>query len=198
MRKLLGIFLVVFFVPQSVFAETEADKKINMAFDPQIFSLSKRKERAFDAAAANYILSNDDIRRSGATSIPEALRLVPGVQVARMNGNTWAVSMRGFDRQFANKLLVMIDGRIVYTTLFSGVFWDVQDYPLEDIDHIEVIRGPGATVWGPNAVNGVINIITKNADITRDAYVSQIVGNKDTSITEARFGAATAANDSNR
>lgn len=198
MKKLLGILLVMCLAPLTAIAETEADKKINMAFDPQIFSLSKRKERAFDAAAANYILSNDDIRRSGATSIPEALRLVPGVQVARMNGGSYAISIRGFDRQFSNKLLVMIDGRVVYTTLFSGVFWDVQDYALEDIDHIEVVRGPGATVWGPNAVNGVINIITKNADITRGAYVSQIVGNQDRSITEARFGAATASNDSYR
>lgn len=198
MKKLQKILLVTFFLSQSAFAETEAEKKINLAFDPQIFSLSKRKERAFDATAANYILSNDDIRRSGATSIPEALRMVPGLQVARMDGNKWAITIRGFDRQFSNKLLVMIDGRVVYTTLFSGVFWDVQDYALEDVDHIEVVRGPGGTIWGPNAVNGVINIITKNADITRGVYVSQIVGNQDTSITEARFGAATAANDSYR
>ncbi len=198
MKRFLGALLVVFMLSQSSWAETETEKKNNAAFDPQIFSLSKRKERAFDAAAANYILSSDDIRRSGATSIPEALRLVPGVQVARMNGNSWAISIRGFNRQFANKLLVMIDGRVVYTTLFAGTFWDVQDYALEDVDHIEVIRGPGGTVWGPNAVNGVINIITKNADLTHGSYVSQTVGNRDTSITEARFGAATASNDSYR
>lgn len=194
---LKSLFLVILLFSQA-FAKTASEKEINLAFDPQIFSLSKRKERAFDATAANYILSNDDIRRSGATSIPEALRLVPGVQVARMNGNSWAITIRGFNRQFSNKLLVMIDGRIVYTTLFSGVFWDVQDYALADIDHIEVVKGPGATIWGPNAVNGVINIITKNADLTRGSYVSQIVGNQDTSITEARFGAATASNDSYR
>lgn len=198
MKKICGLFLSFFLSVNFALAESDADAKNNNAFDPQIFSLSKRKERAFDATAANYILSNDDIRRSGATSIPEALRLVPGVQVARMNGNTWAISIRGFNRQFANKLLVMIDGRVVYTTLFAGTVWDVQDYALEDVDHIEVIRGPGGTVWGPNAVNGVINIITKNADLTRGSYVSQIVGNRDTSITEARFGAATASNDSYR
>ncbi len=198
MRKFQKVLLLVLFFSQSAWAETDAEKKINLAFDPQIFSLSKRKERAFDATAANYILSNDDIRRSGATSIPEALRMVPGIQVARMDGNKWAITVRGFNRQFSNKLLVMVDGRVVYTALFSGVFWDVQDYPLEDVDHIEVVRGPGGTIWGPNAVNGVINIITKNADITRGAYVSQIVGNQDTSITEARFGAATASNDSYR
>ena len=124
--------------------------------------------------------------------------MVPGLQVARIDGNKWAITSRGFNRQFSNKLLAMIDGRIVYTTLFSGVFWDNQDYVLDDIDHIEVVRGPGATVWGPNAVNGIINIITKSADLTRGAYVSQIVGNQDTSITEARFGDKTAANDSYR
>ncbi len=199
-HKFLAVssFVISQFFTNLSFAESDIDKKINLDFDPQIFSLSKRKERAFDATAANYILSGEDIRRSGATSIPEALRLVPGVQVARMDGNKWAITVRGFNRQFSNKLLVMVDGRVVYTTLFSGVFWDVQDYALEDIDHIEVVRGPGATIWGPNAVNGVINIITKNADATRGSYVSQIVGNRDTSITEARFGAATATNDSYR
>lgn len=193
-----AIMLIAFLSSQSALAETEVEKKLNAAFDPQIFSLSKRKERSFDATAANYVLSGDDIRRSGATSIPEALRMVPGVQVARMDGNKWAISIRGFNRQFANKLLVMIDGRVVYTTLFAGTVWDVQDYVLEDVDHIEVIRGPGGTIWGPNAVNGVINIITKNADSTRGSYVSQIVGDQDKSITEARFGAATASNDSYR
>ncbi|MBM3579424.1 MAG: TonB-dependent receptor [Alphaproteobacteria bacterium] len=201
MKNFLAIFwLLIFTTFQLSFAETnnEKDQKIDLGFDPQIFSLSKRKERAFDATAANYVLSGDDIRRSGATSIPEALRLVPGVQVARMDGNKWAITIRGFDRQFSNKLLVMIDGRTVYTTLFSGVFWDIQDYALNDIDHIEVIRGPGATIWGPNAVNGVINIITKNADDTRGSYASQIAGNQDKSITEVRFGSATSKNDSYR
>lgn len=168
------------------------------AFNPEIFSLSKKKESAFDAPSATYVLSSEDIRRSGATSIPEALRLVPGIQVARMNGNTWAITARGFDRQFSNKLLVMIDGRTVYTTLFSGTVWDIQDYVIEDIDRIEVVRGPGGTIWGTNAVNGVINIITKSAVQTQGAYVSQIVGNQDKSITEARYGGETAAKDSYR
>lgn len=174
-------------------AEAEEKKSLSSGFDPQIFSLSKKKENSFDAPSANYVLTSEEIRRSGATSIPEALRLVPGVQVAKMNGNTYAISIRGFDRQFSNKLLVMIDGRTVYTSLFSGVTWDIHDYVLEDIDRIEVIRGPGGTIWGANAVNGVINIITKSAIQTKGAYFSQIVGNQDKSITEARYGGTTAS-----
>ena len=181
-------------------AQAEEGKKSSGGtfFNPEVFSLSKKRENAFDAPSATYVLSSEDIRRSGATSIPEALRLVPGIQVARMDGNKWAITSRGFDRQFANKLLVMIDGRTVYTPLFSGVFWDVQDYVIEDIDRIEVVRGPGGTIWGANAVNGVINIITKSAAQTQGAYVSQIVGNQDKSITEVRYGGETKDHDSYR
>ncbi len=184
------IFFVSFSPVAGAIDDTTAEEKKSMTFNPQIFSLSKKKENAFDAASATYILSSEDIRRSGATSIPEALRLVPGVQVARMSGNNWAISIRGFDRQFSNKLLVMIDGRTVYTQLFSGVSWDIHDYVMEDIDKIEVIRGPGGTIWGSNAVNGIINIITKSAVRTQGTYVSQIVGDQDKSITEARYGGA--------
>jgi len=174
------------------------DKNYQATFNPEIFSLSKRKENAFDAPSATYVLSSEEIRRSGATSVPEALRLVPGMQVARMDGNKWAITIRGFDRQFSNKLLVMIDGRTVYTPLFSGVVWDVHDYVLSDIDRIEVVRGPGGTIWGANAVNGVINIITKAAAQTQGAYVSQIVGNQDESITEVRYGGETKDGDNYR
>jgi iron complex outermembrane receptor protein len=178
---------------QPLNASSVSDQEsLKAAFNPQIFSLSKKKESAFDTASATYVLGSEEIRRSGATSIPEALRLVPGVQVARMNGNSWAIAIRGFDRQFSNKLLVMIDGRTVYTNLFSGVGWDIQDYVIEDIDRIEVVRGPGGTIWGANAVNGVINIITKSAVQTQGAYFSQIAGNQDKSITEARYGGETA------
>src|SRR6185369_11717634 len=135
-----------------------------------------------------YVLSNEDIRRSGATSIPEALRLVPGVQVARINTSGWAISVRGFNSALANKLLVLIDGRESYDPLFSGVYWDVQDTVLEDIDRIEVIRGPGATLWGANAVNGVINIITKKAADTQGALASFSSGNQENSIAEGRYG----------
>lgn len=187
--------LLIFFVPSSLYAD---DKNMDAIFNPTIFSLSKKKENAFDSTSATYVLSSEDIRRSGVTSIPEALRLVPGVQVARMSGNTWAISIRGFNRQFSNKLLVLIDGRVVYTQLFSGVGWDLHDYVLEDIDRVEVVRGPGGTIWGANAVNGVINIITKNAAQTQGFYASQIVGNEDKSITELRYGGKTAANDNYR
>ncbi len=191
-------FIFLFFLFLCEVSEAKDSSDSDATFSPEIFSLSKKKESAFDAASATYVLSSEEIRRSGATSIPEALRLVPGVQVARMDGNRWAITIRGFDRQFSNKLLVMIDGRTVYTPLFSGVFWDIHDYVIEDIEKIEVVRGPGGTIWGANAVNGVINIITKSAAQTQGAYVSQIVGNQDRSITEARYGGTTASNDNYR
>ncbi|MBM5782665.1 MAG: TonB-dependent receptor [Pelagibacterales bacterium] len=177
------------------FAKSDSSSSLGSVFNFDIYSLSKKKENAFDVASATYIVNSEDIRRSGVTSIPEALRLVPGVQVSRVDGNKWAISVRGFDYQFSNKLLVMIDGRTIYTPLFSGVFWDLQDYVIEDIEKIEVVRGPGGTIWGANAVNGVINIITKNAAETQGGYVSQVVGNQDKSITEIRYGGKTSKND---
>ena len=129
----------------------------------KVISATKRSQTLADTAAAMTVISQEDIRRSGATTIPELLQQVPGVEVARINGSTWAVTVRGFQSQFANKLLVLIDGRSVYTPLFSGVYWDAQMPMMEDIDHIEVIRGPGSSLWGSNAVNGVINIITKHS-----------------------------------
>lgn len=133
----------------------------------EITSVSKKAQKVSEAAAAIFVITNEDIQRSGVTSIPEALRMVPGLEVARIDASTWAITCRGFNGRFANKLLVLMDGRSVYTPLFSGVFWDVQDTLLEDLDRIEVIRGPGATLWGANAVNGVINIITKQAKDTQ-------------------------------
>ena len=138
----------------------------------EITSVSKRSEKASEVAAAVHVITQDDIERSGATSIPEALRLAPGVNVARAGAGQWAISIRGFNAQFTNKLLVLIDGRSVYTPLFAGVFWDIQDTLLEDIERIEVIRGPGGTIWGANAVNGVINIITKEAKDTQGSMVA--------------------------
>jgi len=129
----------------------------------QVTSVSRREESLNDAAAAVYVITGEEIRRSGVTSIPDALRLAPGVQVARNSSHSWTISMRGFSSDLSNKLLVMIDGRSVYSPLFAGVFWDAQDVLLEDIDRIEVIAGPAGTIWGANAVNGVINIITRSA-----------------------------------
>ncbi len=127
----------------------------------QVTSVSRREERLFDAAGAVFVLTREDLRRSGARTLPEALRLVPGVHVAQINGSQWAVSTRGFAGRFANKLLVLVDGRSVYTHLFSGVFWEELDIPLSEIERIEIVRGPGGALWGVNAVNGVINILTR-------------------------------------
>jgi iron complex outermembrane recepter protein len=138
----------------------------------EVTSASKKQQKLSQVPAALFVVTQEDILRSGATNIPDLLRMVPGLDVAQISASTWAISARGFNLQFANKLLVLIDGRAVYTPLFGGVYWDTQDVPLEDIDRIEVIRGPGGTVWGANAVNGVINILTKKAEDTRGALVS--------------------------
>jgi iron complex outermembrane receptor protein len=133
----------------------------------EVTSVSRRSESLSDAAASVFVITGNDIRRAGATSLPEALRLAPNLQVARVDARNYAVTARGFSSPFENKLLVLIDGRTVYSPLFSGVFWDVQDVVLDDVERIEVISGPGATLWGANAVNGVINIITKPAAATQ-------------------------------
>ncbi len=156
--------------------------------DIDVTSVSKYPEKLSEAAAAVAVLTQDDIHTSGFTSIPEVLRLVPGLDVARVDSHTWAISSRGFNDIFANKLLVLIDGRTVYTPLFSGVFWEVQDTLLEDIDRIEVVRGPGATLWGANAVNGVINIITKSARDTQGLLISSGGGTEDRGFASVRYG----------
>src|SRR6266404_5140100 len=154
----------------------------------QVTSVSKRTQKVADAAAAIFVITQEDIRRSGATSIPEALRLVPGLEVARIDENKWAIGSRGFNGRFSNKLLVLIDGRSVYTPLFSGVYWNIQDVMLEDLDRIEVIRGPGATLWGANAVDGVINIITKPAASTQSAIVTAGGGTEERGAGGVRYG----------
>ena len=157
-------------------------------FNIPIVSISKRKEESFQSSSAIYVITNEDIRRSGATSIPEILRLAPGVQVLRVDSSRHLVSIRGFNETFTNKLLVLVDGRSVYTPLFSGVYWDELDYILNDIDRIEIIRGAGGNIWGPNAVNGVINIITKNASQTQGNFVNITTGNIDKIISSFRHG----------
>lgn len=156
--------------------------------DIEVTSVSKKAQKASAAAAAIYVITHEDIRRSGATSLADMLRMVPGLQVARADANTWAVASRGFAGQYANKLLVLIDGRSVYTPLFSGVFWSHQDTLLADIERIEVIRGPGASVWGANAVNGVINIITRHARDSQGGYVSGGYGNEEEGFGAMRYG----------
>ncbi|HEY9421240.1 MAG TPA: TonB-dependent receptor [Thermoanaerobaculia bacterium] len=153
-----------------------------------VTSVSRRTERVFGAAAAVSVITGEEIRRSGATSLPDALRLIAALHVAQVNGYTWAVSARGFNLSSANKLLVLIDGRSIYTPLFSGVFWESQDVFLEDIDRIEVIRGPGAALWGANAVNGVINILTRSAQATQGGLASAGAGNETRALGSFRHG----------
>ena len=154
-----------------------------------VTAASRKAQRAGDVAAAVFVITRDDIRHSGMTTIPDLLRLAPGVDVAQVNSNKSAVSVRGFNGLFANKLLVLVDGRTVYTRLFSGVLWDALDLMVDDIDRIEVIRGPGAALWGANAVNGVINIITKTAAETPGGFVRVDAGRPGQQAT-VRFGGA--------
>ncbi|MBZ5524957.1 MAG: TonB-dependent receptor [Acidobacteriia bacterium] len=154
----------------------------------EVTSVSKKEQKLSDTAAAVYVITQQDIHNSAATSIPELLRMVPGLDVAQIDRDTWAISARGFAAEFADKMLVLIDGRSVFHPLFSGVIWNQQDLMLEDIDRIEVIRGPGATIWGTNAVNGVINIITKSAKDTPGALVTAGAGDIERSFGSARYG----------
>src|SRR5580704_7833844 len=161
---------------------------IEQLMNIEVTSVSKKSEKLSVSAAAIFVLTQDDIKRSGAMSIPEALRLVPGLDVAQVDSQQWAISARGFNDIFADKLLVMQDGRSLYTPLFSGVFWDVQNTPIDDIDRIEVIRGPGASLWGDNAVNGVINIITKSAQDTQGWLVTGGGGSYENGFGTLRYG----------
>lgn len=154
----------------------------------EVTTPSKKEESLFDTPAAVYVVTGEEIRRSGVRSIPDALRIVPGVEVAQISANEWAVTIRGFNNSFANKLLVLVDGRSVYEPFFSGVFWDEVDTLLEDIDRIEVIRGPGGAIWGANAVNGVINIITKEAKDTEGVFVQGGGGNVEQGFVGLRYG----------
>jgi iron complex outermembrane receptor protein len=169
-------------------ADALGDLSLEELLNVEVYSVSKKKQKLSDSAAAVYVLSQEDIERSGATTIMDALRLVPGVEVANVNRNTYSISVRGFSDRFANKLLVMIDGRSVYTPLFAGVYWDVQDTMLEDVARIEVVRGPGGTVWGANAVNGVINIITKSAKETQGTLATALMGNEEKGTYTLRQG----------
>jgi iron complex outermembrane receptor protein len=164
----------------------------------KITSFTGKQQKLSQVAGAVYVISQEQIQRSGLTSVPELLRLAPGVDVARINGNQWSVSARGFVGAYANKLLVLIDGRSIYSEVFSGVYWDLGMPILEDIDRIEVIRGPGATIWGANAVLGVINIITKNARLTKGTLVSAGGGNAEPGFGSVRAGGALGSSSSIR
>ncbi|HEY2546013.1 MAG TPA: TonB-dependent receptor plug domain-containing protein [Candidatus Acidoferrum sp.] len=191
-RSLLCILLTIFFAVGSPAQNQAVPDVSKMSLEDlmnvEVTSVSKHTQRVADAAAAIFVITQEDIRRSGAANIPEALRMVPGIQVARIDENKWAISSRGFNGRFDNKLLVLIDGRSVYTPLFSGVYWNIQDVMLEDVDRIEVIRGPGATLWGANAVDGVINIITKPAKATQGGIVTAEAGTEERGSESARYG----------
>ncbi len=187
----------------SVFAQKEAIvptpaelKKMSVEelMDVEVTSVSKRPEKLSEAASAIQVITHDDIRRSGASSLPEALRLAANLEVAQVDSRQWAISARGFNNTAANKLQVLIDGRTVYTPLYSGVFWDVQDTLLADIDRIEVISGPGATLWGANAVNGVINITTKTAKDTQGLLIEGGGGTELRDFGGLRYGGTLSSN----
>jgi len=166
------------------------DLSINDLMQIEVSSVSRKSQTLSNTAAAAFIITQEDIRHSGATSIPEALRHVPGLEVAQSSAHTWEITARGFNSEYANKLLVLIDGRAVYTPIFAGVFWELQDTLMEDIERIEIIRGPGAAMWGSNAVNGVINVITKKTKDTRGDLVAAGAGNQEKGFVQFRHGAS--------
>jgi iron complex outermembrane receptor protein len=180
-KTIVGLFAFVFLhgFAASPPLKDLADLSLEELSQIEVTSVSKRAERLADAPASIFVITGEDIRRAGVTTLAEALRLAPNLQVARLNATKYAISARGFNNAIGNKLLVLIDGRTVYTPLFSGVFWDQQDVMLEDVERIEVISGPGATLWGANAVNGVINVITRSAGDTQGALVSLGGGNRE-------------------
>jgi iron complex outermembrane recepter protein len=195
---LIALFVLTGLLNQSLAApqedrpNSEPLKQLSLAElgNVEVTTASKEPEKIWKTSAAVFVLTQDDIRRSGATSIPDVLRLVPGVEVARINSNQWSVNIRGLGSGFSKAVLVLIDGRSVYTPLYAGVYWDVQNVLLDDVERIEVIRGPGGTIWGSNAVNGVINIITKNAKDTRGTYASTSGGNIAQNESGVRYGGA--------
>lgn len=190
------LLLSLLLTPQSWASEKVEDESLEFLkslsieelLQTEVTSVSKKSEQLFNTAAAVFVISQEDIKRTGVRSIPDALRMVPGLQVAHIDGSKFAITSRGFNDWFSNKLLVLIDGRSVYTPLFSGVYWDMQDTVLEDVERIEVIRGPGATMWGANAVNGVISIITKKASDTQGGLLVGGVGNIEKPYGIARYG----------
>ncbi len=199
------ITMVIVLMQKNVFAQTDTSElspvlklkkmSIEELMNIEVTSVSKRPEKLREAASAIQVITQEDIRSSGATNVPEALRLAPNLEVAQVNSSQWAISARGFNNVLANKLLVMIDGRVVYTPMYAGVFWDVQTLMLEDVDRIEVISGPGGTLWGANAVNGVINIITKNSKETQGVLVTAAAGaNQLESLGNLRYGGKLAEN----
>lgn len=200
LRLLVALFVINLSIASNLRAESSSGDEspdwmseysrlsLRELVEMEVTSPSKKREKVSDVASAVFVLTEQDIRRSGANTVPELLRLVPGMNVAAVDKSQWAVSARGFNGLFSDKLLVLIDGRTVYTPLFGGVFWNEHDIMLEDVKQIEVIRGPGATIWGANAVNGVINIITKSAEETQGTLVSAGGGTEERAQAAMRYG----------
>ena len=182
----LLLFSVSSVAQQSDLTQLSLDDLMNV----KVTSVSKKEQRLARTASAIFIITAEDIHRSGATNIPDLLRMVPGVDVAQIDANTWAVSARGLNGRFSNELLVVVDGRNIYTPTFGGVLWDTLDFPLEDIERIEVIRGPGSTIWGGNAVNGVVNIISKKAAETHGGMMVAGAGNLEQGFGSLQYGGA--------
>lgn len=202
---ILGIVLLFALLPTPVkAAAARSEERVQVAYldgdlpelrlhelmDLEVSSAAGKEQTVAETAAAIFVITGEDIRRSGATSIPDALRMVPGLNVARITASKWAISSRSFNSSLSNKLLVLVDGRSVFNNLFASTFWDVQDTLLEDIDRIEVIRGPAATIWGANAVNGVINIITRSARLTQGPLVTAGTGTEERAFGALRYGGA--------
>jgi len=189
-KTIIAAFMSLVCATHCLAAGSYMDMSLEDLMDLTVTSMSKRAQSLQDTAAAVTVLTNEDIRRSGATSIPEALRMVPGLMVGQNAANTWSISSRGrsFSPTFDNKLLVLIDGRSVYSPVFSGVFWETLDVVMEDIDRIEIIRGPGSSVWGANAVNGIINIITKSSADTQGLMASTLYGTEEKGTGSVRYG----------
>jgi iron complex outermembrane recepter protein len=193
-RQVLGLSALLYCCSGAAIAAEQlsvqqlARLSIEELMEISVTSVSKKLESLGSAAAAVAVVTGEDIKRSGATTVPDALRMVPGLHVARSTASAATVSARGFSSVNSEKLLVLSDTRSIYTPLFAGVLWDVQDYLFEDLDRIEVIRGPGATLWGSNAVNGVINITTKKAQQTHGTYIEALAGTEERTGAAARFG----------
>ena len=188
----MGVFVffmgLVFDLKSAPLDEDFFNLSLDQLADIEITSVAKKPQKLSLAASSIFVLSQEDIKRSGVTTIPDALRMVPGVQVAKLDANKWAISIRGFNDIFSNKLLILMDGRTVYSPFFGGAYWDTVDTVLDDIDRIEIVRGPGGTLWGSNAVNGVINIITKKAKDSAGLLVNALVGNEERGNLSIRYG----------
>ncbi|HXR15354.1 MAG TPA: TonB-dependent receptor [Terriglobales bacterium] len=187
-RLRLGVGFLLFGIRCLAQQQDLTQLSLEDLMNTKVTSVSKKEQPLSRTASAIFVITSEDIRRSGATDIPDLLRMVPGIDVAQIDANKWAVSARGLNSLYSNELLVLLDGRNVYTPTFGGVYWDVLDLPLEDIERIEVIRGPGGTIWGANAVNGVINIITKKASETKGGTVVAAGGNLDQGLGMVQYG----------